>query len=69
MGCIRSGMRFLPLHLALACVAVFAVLEALTRFRLRKVGEQSRPFQGACLTTQSIADYEGGTAGLDGQFI
>jgi hypothetical protein len=36
----------LPLYLALACVAVFTGLEALVRLRLRKVGEQSRPFQG-----------------------
>jgi len=36
----------LPLYLALAWVAVFAGLEALVRLRLRKVGEQSRPFQG-----------------------
>jgi len=46
VGCVQSGMRFLPLYLALAWVAVFAVLEALVRLRLRKVGEQSRPFQG-----------------------
>jgi len=39
-------MRFLPLYLALAFVAVFAALNALVRLRLRKAGEQSRPFQG-----------------------
>jgi predicted membrane channel-forming protein YqfA (hemolysin III family) len=39
-------MRFWSLYLALACVAVLAVLQALVRLRLRKVEEQSRPFQG-----------------------
>jgi hypothetical protein len=39
-------MRFLPWCLALAGVAVFAALDALVRIRLRKVGQQSRPFQG-----------------------
>jgi predicted membrane channel-forming protein YqfA (hemolysin III family) len=39
-------MRVWSLYLALACVAVLAVLQALVRLRLRKVEEQSRPFQG-----------------------
>jgi hypothetical protein len=39
-------MRFLPLYLAFACLAVFAALDVVVRLRLRKVGEQSRPFQG-----------------------
>jgi hypothetical protein len=59
-------MRFLPLYLALAWVVVLAVLEALVRLRLRKIGEQSRPFQGGMF---NHADYEGGIAGRDGQFI
>jgi len=46
VGCLQSGMRFLPLYLALACFAVFAGLDTVIRLRLRKVGEQSRPFQG-----------------------
>jgi hypothetical protein len=66
VDCLQSGVRFLPLYVALACVAVFAVLEVLIRLRL----ESNRaPFREACSTTQAISDYKGGTAGLDGQFI
>src|SRR5215471_3401325 len=39
-------MRFLPLFLALACLGVLAALDVVVRLRLRKIGEQSRPFQG-----------------------
>jgi hypothetical protein len=39
-------MRFVPLFLAFASVAIFAALDTLVRLRLRKVGEQSRPFRG-----------------------
>ena len=52
MGCLQSGMRFLPLgmrflprYLALVCLAILMALDSLVRLRLRKVGEQSRPFQ------------------------
>jgi hypothetical protein len=38
-------MRFLPPYLALACIVVFTALDLLIRLRLRKVGEQTRPFQ------------------------
>jgi len=46
VGCLQSGMRFLPLYLAMACSSVFVALDVLVRFRLRKVGEQTRPFRG-----------------------
>lgn len=53
VGCLQLGMhflplgmRFLPLYLALACAAVLTALDVVVRLRLRKVGEQSRPFQG-----------------------
>lgn len=39
-------MRLLALYLGLACLAVFAALDVVVRLRLRKVGEQSRAFQG-----------------------
>jgi len=42
VGCLQSGMRFLPLYLAMACSSVFVALDLLVRFRLRKVGEQPR---------------------------
>ena len=35
----------MPLYLALACISIFAALDVLVRLRLRKVGEQTRPFQ------------------------
>ena len=44
--CLPLAMRFLPLFLALACLGVLAALDVVVRLRLRKIGEQSRPFQG-----------------------
>lgn len=55
MGCLQSGMRFLPLYLALACVAIFAALDAVVRLRLRKVGEQSRPFSGRVVQLRKVS--------------
>jgi hypothetical protein len=69
VGCLQSGMRFFPWFLALVGLAILGALDILVRLRLKKVGEQSRPFQGACLTTRSISDYEGSITGRDGQFI
>jgi len=39
-------MRFLLLFLALVGLAILTALDILVRLRLKKVGEQSRPFQG-----------------------
>ena len=55
MGCLQLGMRFLPLYLALVCGAVLLALDALVRLRLRKVGAQSRPFQGSLFQPRKVS--------------
>jgi hypothetical protein len=45
VDCLKLEMHFFPQFLTVG-VVVIGVLEILVRRRLRKVGEQSHPFQG-----------------------
>jgi hypothetical protein len=46
VGCLQSGIRLFPWFLAVVCLAIMMPLDILVRLRLKKGGEQSRPFQG-----------------------